>query len=71
MLTGDPKRLIEVCKDNFISMCGLVPAAIVMQTLLNLGESFTAEEVSYDNSASNGGDSNRVVGYAGVVFRAT
>jgi len=71
MLTGDPKRLIEVCKDNFISMCGLVPAAIIMQTLINLGESFTVEEVSYDNSASKGGDSNRVVGYAGVVFRAT
>jgi len=70
MLTGDPKHLIQVCRENFISMCGLVPAAIVMQTLINLGESFSVEEVSYDNSASNGGDPNRVVGYAGVVFKA-
>ena len=71
MLTGDPKKLIEVCGENRISMCGLVPAAIIMQTLINLGESFSVEEISYDNSASKGGDPNRVVGYAGVVFRAT
>ena len=70
ILSGDPMQLLTVCKDNFISMCGLVPAAIVMQTLIHLGESFTVEEVGYDNSASNGGDPNRVVGYAGVVFRA-
>ena len=71
ILSGDPMQLLAVCNDNFISMCGLIPAAIVMQTLINLGESFTVEEVSYDNSASNGGDPNRVVGYAGVVFKAS
>ena len=70
MLTGDPKHLIEVCRENLISMCGLVPAALVMQTLINLGELFSVEEVAYDNSASQGGDPNRVVGYAGVVFVA-
>ena len=70
ILSGDPMQLLAVCNDNLISMCGLIPAAIVMQTLINLGESFTVEEVSYDNSASNGGDPNRVVGYAGVVFKA-
>lgn len=70
MLTGDPKQLIEVCRENLISMCGLVPAALVMQTLINLGQPFSVEEVAYDNSASQGGDPNRVVGYAGVVFVA-
>lgn len=69
MLTGDAKKLIEVCTENAISMCGLVPAAIVMQTLVQLGESFTVEEISYDNSASKGGDPARVVGYAGILFR--
>jgi len=68
--TGDPKQLIYICRENQISMCGLVPAAIVMQTLIQLGDSFTVEEVSYDNSASHGGDPNRVVGYGGVVFRS-
>lgn len=70
MLTGDPKHLIETCRANFISMCGLVPAAIVMQTLINLGETFKVEEICYDNSALRG-NPDRVVGYAGVVFRAT
>ena len=70
MLTGDPTHLIETCRENSISMCGLVPAAIVMQTLINLGETFKVEEICYDNSASRG-NPNRVVGYAGVVFRAT
>ena len=51
-------------------MCGLVPAALVMQTLINLGQPFSVEEVAYDNSGTQGGDPNRVVGYAGVVFVA-
>ena len=73
MLSGDPKQLIDVCRENQISMCGLVPAAIVMQTLINLGEFFTVEEVSYDNSGSSsyGNDPNRVVGYGGIIFRST
>lgn len=69
MLTGNPLKLIEVCAENSISMCGLVSAAIVMQTLIELGEEFVVEEISYDTSASSSGNSDRVVGYAGVVFR--
>ncbi len=69
MLTGDPKKLMDVCMQNRISMCGLVPAALIMQTLTILGEPFQVEEIGYDNSASSGGDPARVVGYAGVVFR--
>jgi AmmeMemoRadiSam system radical SAM enzyme/AmmeMemoRadiSam system protein B/AmmeMemoRadiSam system protein A len=68
MLTGDPKHLAEVCQKNSISMCGLVPAAIVMQTLIFLGKKFRVERVSYDNSASRGGDKERVVGYAGMLI---
>lgn len=68
MLTGDPQKLIDTCRSNSISMCGLIPASIIMQTLINLGEKFTVEEISYDNSAKRG-DPSRVVGYAGVVFR--
>jgi AmmeMemoRadiSam system protein B len=71
VVSGEPQKLIDVCRENQISMCGLVPAAIVMQTLINLGEVFTAEEVSYDNSASHGGNAARVVGYGGVLFRST
>jgi AmmeMemoRadiSam system radical SAM enzyme/AmmeMemoRadiSam system protein B/AmmeMemoRadiSam system protein A len=69
MLTGDPNHLIDVCRANSISMCGLVPAALVMQILRNLETPFTVEEIAYDNSG-NRGNPDRVVGYAGVVFRA-
>jgi AmmeMemoRadiSam system protein B len=68
MLTGDPMKLIEACQSNKVSMCGLVEAAVVMQTLKNLGHDFVVEEVSYDNSARRG-TPDRVVGYAGVLFR--
>lgn len=68
MLTGDPKHLAEVCQKNSISMCGLVPAAIVMQTLIALGKSFRVERISYENSAMHGGDKERVVGYGGVLI---
>jgi AmmeMemoRadiSam system protein B len=49
-------------------MCGLIPAAVIMQTLINLGEKFQVEEIVYNNS-SHRGNKDRVVGYAGVVFR--
>nr|MCU0721481.1 AmmeMemoRadiSam system protein B [Pirellula sp.] len=68
MLSGDPKHLVEVCQKNAISMCGLVPAAIVMQTLISMGKKFRVERVSYENSAGRGGDKNRVVGYAGMMI---
>jgi hypothetical protein len=68
MLTGDPKHLAEVCQKNSISMCGLVPAAIVMQALIFLGKKFRVELVSYENSAMRGGDKERVVGYAGMLI---
>ena len=68
MLTGDPMALIEACQRNQISMCGLVPAAIVMKTLIHLGEKFQVKEISYENSAKRA-NPERVVGYAGVVFQ--
>jgi AmmeMemoRadiSam system protein B len=70
MLSGDPKKLVDTCQDNAISMCGLIPAAIVMQTLIQLGKPFKIEEIGYDTSGRQG-NQERVVGYAGVVFRAT
>ena len=68
MLTGDPKHLVEVCQKNSISMCGLVPAAIVMQTLIFLEKKFRVNRISYENSAMRGGDKERVVGYAGMLI---
>jgi len=68
MVTGNPERLLETCQLNSISMCGVVPAALVMQTLIELNEIFGVERLSYDTSASVTGDTNRVVGYAACRF---
>ena len=65
----DPEELIRVCRQHEISMCGLIPAALVMQTLAELGVDYHVLEVAYATS----GDvvkSDRVVGYAGLVFYA-
>ncbi len=66
--TGDPKHLLETCQEHDISMCGVVPAALVLQTLHELGKSFVCLESGYATSADAGGDGNRVVGYAGVII---
>jgi AmmeMemoRadiSam system protein B len=64
LCTGDPQHLLDVCKSNAISMCGVVPAALVMQTLKELGLETKVEQLSYNTSAKVTGDPSRVVGYA-------
>jgi len=65
---GDPKQLMQVCRENEISMCGLVPLAFVMETLRQLGQDLHSEELGYATSADVTGDRSRVVGYAGVLL---
>ncbi len=67
--SGDAKLLFDTCRENEISMCGVVPAALVMQTLKELGVATTIEELGYDTSVSVTGDSSRVVGYAAARWR--
>ncbi len=57
--------LFETCQSNHISMCGLVPAVIVMKTLKKLGKLHQSIEVGYATSADASGDTTRCVGYAG------
>jgi AmmeMemoRadiSam system protein B len=64
----DPEALYHTCKRKNISMCGLVPAVIVLQTLKCLGKLSQAERVGYATSADVSGDTSRVVGYAGMLF---
>jgi AmmeMemoRadiSam system protein B len=68
LATGDPQHLLRVCRENDISMCGVVPAALVMETLHRLGVEFRVEEVDYTTSAEASGDKSQVVGYAGALF---
>jgi AmmeMemoRadiSam system protein B/AmmeMemoRadiSam system protein A len=70
MATCDPKTLIDTCRENEISMCGVVPAAFVMETLRQLGQPFKVTQVDYATSADVTGDKTQVVGYAGALLEA-
>jgi AmmeMemoRadiSam system protein B/AmmeMemoRadiSam system protein A len=66
----DPQELYETVTGNGITMCGLLPAVIVLQTLRLLGGLRRSERVGYATTADVTGDKGRVVGYAGMVFGA-
>jgi AmmeMemoRadiSam system protein B len=68
MQTGDPRQLYETCVRNDISMCGLLPAVVIMQALQLETPVIVPRLVDYTNSAAASGDRSRVVGYAGVVI---
>jgi AmmeMemoRadiSam system protein B len=65
----NPERLYQTVTQKRISMCGMLPAVIVMQTLRRLGALNQCDVVGYTTSAEASGDRSRVVGYAGVLFR--
>ena len=66
--TLDPEQLYETVTRNHISMCGVLPAVIVLETLRLLGGPHRAERVAYATSGDVTGDRSRVVGYAGMLF---
>ncbi|WP_201743661.1 AmmeMemoRadiSam system radical SAM enzyme [Roseiconus nitratireducens] len=68
LATGDGERLLRVCQQEDISMCGRLPAALTLMTMNALGIQPVAEEIAYATSADAGGDRTRVVGYAGVIW---
>lgn len=67
--TLDPASLYEtvVARHN-ISMCGVLPAVIVMETLRKLNLLKKCERVGYATSAEVTGDKSSAVGYAGMLF---
>ena len=64
----DPARLFDTVQQNRISMCGVLPAVLVMETLKRLDRLNRIESVGYATSAEASGDTNRVVGYAGALL---
>jgi AmmeMemoRadiSam system protein B len=66
--TLDAATLYETVMRHQISMCGVLPAVIVMETLRKLGRLSRFERVAYGTSADVSGDASRVVGYAGVLL---
>lgn len=66
--TLDPAKLYETVLGNNISMCGVLPAVLVMETLRRLDRLHRCELVGYSTSGDITGDRDHVVGYAGMVF---
>ena len=66
--SGDPAKLFEVCVENEISMCGLLPAMTVLQTLRSLAPIQGVNLAGYSDSSVVNQDKSRVVGYGGVIF---
>lgn len=64
----EPQRLLETVRANEISMCGVLPAVIVMETLRAIDPAAKSEQVGYTTSGDVSGDFSRVVGYAGVLL---
>ena len=65
----DAERLLNVVRENEISMCGVLPAVMTLDALQRIAPLTTAERVAYATSADVTGDASRVVGYAGMLFR--
>ena len=66
--TLDPEQVYDVVRRNRISMCGAAPCIATMEALRWLDGLHRCEEVCYATSADAGGDTDRVVGYAGLLF---
>lgn len=65
VLSFDAEGLLRICRAERISMCGAVPAAVMLVAAQLLGAT-RAELVAYGNSGDITGDDRQVVGYAAV-----
>jgi AmmeMemoRadiSam system protein B len=68
LLALDPRGLHEVVRREHITMCGFVPATVMLVAALAMGAT-RADLVRYGHSGETSGDDRSVVGYAGVVVR--
>ncbi|MBN2196016.1 MAG: AmmeMemoRadiSam system protein B [Polyangiaceae bacterium] len=64
----DAEALYSTVVRDDISMCGFVPATVVVAAARALGAEH-GDIVAYGNSGDTSGDRDRVVGYAGAIFR--
>ncbi len=66
MLALDPEGLYEVVHREDITMCGIIPATVMLVAARARGAT-RAELVRYAHSGEVNGDNRSVVGYAGIV----
>ena len=65
ILELNPNGLLRVCRDQGITMCGVVPAVVMLVAALALGAK-SARLVSYATSGDVTGDNRQVVAYAAL-----
>lgn len=68
VLALDPKGLLATCAENRITMCGVVPTAIMLAAVKALGAT-EASLISHTTSGDASGDYQAVVGYAGIIVK--
>ena len=66
LLGLDPAGLYQIVVDERITMCGFIPATIALLASLQCG-ALLARLVRYTDSGEVSGDTDQVVGYAGVI----
>jgi MEMO1 family protein len=66
ILQLDPAGLLEVIRDEDISMCGYAPTIVMLTAAKKLGAR-GARLIKHATSADAGGDTDSVVGYAGII----
>lgn len=67
VLALDPAGLLDTVKRDRISMCGVIPTAVLLVAARRLGAT-RGELVAYATSGEVSGDFERVVGYAGMMI---
>jgi MEMO1 family protein len=65
MIALNPEGLLKVCNDKGISMCGVIPATVMLVAALDLGAK-NASLISYATSGDITGDNSQVVAYAAL-----
>lgn len=65
ILALNPEGLLQVCRNRGITMCGVIPATVMLVAALQLGAR-QARLVSYATSGDVTGDNRQVVAYAAL-----
>jgi len=68
METLDAERLLDTCVENRISMCGVLPAVMIMEAVKEVKGLKKADRIAYATSADTTGDKSKVVGYCGMLL---
>jgi AmmeMemoRadiSam system protein B len=68
ILEIDPRGLYDTVSRHRISMCGVIPATVMLSACKNLGAT-QGKLIKYATSGDVSGDYSSVVGYAGILIQ--